>query len=150
MAIETKTMSAAGSAMAVCVVTAWLAMLAWLAFSVDMDDRGWARMVGLLASIEAVAFAAAGALLGITVQRGSVADAKARAEKAEQVAQANVGAAAAGRTLAKAVQASVDAAVGVDPADRLQGIRRLGDDAVGGDGHSLAELRRLAQALFPD
>lgn len=154
MATEPKTMGAAGSAVAICVVTAWLAMLAWLAFSVDVDDRGWARMVTLLASIEAVAFAAAGALLGTTIQRGRVVDAKARAEKAEEAAEANAAAAAAGRTLAMAVQASAasgrEAGAGIDPIDLRQGAASLAVEADGADGRSLADLRRLAQALFPD
>ncbi|MDB5915501.1 MAG: hypothetical protein JWP22_4176 [Ramlibacter sp.] len=147
MATEAKGMSTTGNIVAVCVVAAWLGMLAWLGLSVDAQDRDWARMIGLLASIEAVAFAAAGALLGTTVQSGRVGDAMARAAKAEQQAEANAADAAAGQTLAKAIRASATAppAAGMDA---LQRAGALPDEA--GEQRRLADLQRLAQALFPE
>lgn len=44
------------------VIIAWLVMLAWLAFHTGAGEVQWARLLAVLGSLEAVAFAAAGAL----------------------------------------------------------------------------------------
>lgn len=59
----------------------------WL--DIDLDEVAWARRSALLGGLEALAFAGAGALLGTTVQRAQVGDAKKDAERARETAQDN-------------------------------------------------------------
>lgn len=68
-------------------------------------DLEWARRTELLSGLEALAFAAAGAILGTTVQRQATEKAEGRAERAEEVADNNAAAAAKGRALTAAVTA---------------------------------------------
>lgn len=77
--------------------------------SLDADDLEWARRTELLGGLEALAFAAAGAILGTTVQRQATEKAEDRADKAEAVADNNAAAAAKGRALGAAVAAKRDA-----------------------------------------
>ena len=81
------------------MVVAILAIFVWLVFVVVMlsasglDETQWARMTYVFASVEAIAFAAAGALFGVTVQRE-------RVKSAEEKAETNALDAANGRALA--------------------------------------------------
>jgi hypothetical protein len=75
------------------------AICIWIAFTVmmllwsDSPDLQWARLTFVFSSVEAIAFAAAGALFGVTVQRE-------RVKSAEDRAEANAQDAANGRALA--------------------------------------------------
>ncbi|MFD0345604.1 hypothetical protein ACFQ0M_04955 [Kitasatospora aburaviensis] len=89
--------------------------------------------------MEAVAFAAIGALFGTTVQRQRVADLTARTEAAESRADANATAALNGHRLAAAVQAT-RAPGGGPGAEQLSADGRSGKDP----------LLELANRLFPD
>jgi len=70
----------------------------YLVAQVDEDDVEWSRLAWIFASVEALAFGAAGALFGSSIQRE-------RAEKAEQAASENAQDAANGRALAEAIKA---------------------------------------------
>lgn len=131
----------AGTALvvAITVITLWLGLLAWLAFNADASDATWSRLLVLLGSVEAVAFAAIGALFGTTVQRQRVADLAARTEAAESRANANETAALNGHRLAAAVQTSRAPGSGSDT-EQLSAERRSGKDP----------LLELANRLFPD
>ena len=134
---------------ALIVLAAWLGLLSWLAFHTGATDVQWARLGSVLGSLEAVAFAAAGALFGTTVQKQRVQEAKERAEKAEnRASQAektsteNVQAAANGRALAIAVKARSamrTAAQGVEQVSTFEKSNAEEDDLVA-----------LARKLFPD
>jgi hypothetical protein len=135
---------------ALVVVATWLLMLGWLVVHTDVTEVTWARWLTVLASLEAVAFAAAGAVFGSAVQRQRVAQAEGRADKAEGRAdkaegdaKANAAAAANGRALAAAVKVRgrkpAAAAVGAG-VERVAATREASDD----------DLAALAQRLFPD
>jgi len=166
-----------GAVVAAIVVMAWLVIVAVLLFrssDVAVTDSVWSRMLVVLSSIEAVAFAAAGALFGTTIQQRRVQDAKDEAERtkkdakeavtkvqqdaaeetkrAKDEATRNADEASRGRALAAAVKASVPAAR-VEPGVRLEGLqeRELLAREVGGapSSDALEQLGRIAGALFP-
>jgi hypothetical protein len=123
------------------VIAALLALGALAAFTIYMvteADTGsevtWSRLAWLFSSVEAIAFAAAGALFGARVHRE-------RAEKAEAEARKSAGDAARGQALAAALKAD-DIPEG-EPATRGLG----GEDA---DASLRSRHARLARELFPD
>ncbi|MFJ6772704.1 hypothetical protein ACIQOV_17370 [Kitasatospora sp. NPDC091257] len=132
--------SLAGTALvvAVTVIALWLGLLAWLAFNAEASDVTWSRLLVVLGSVEAVAFAAVGALFGTTMQRQRVADLTARTEAAEARADANATAALNGHRLAAAVQATRTPGGGPDT-EQLSAEGRSGKDP----------LLELADRLFP-
>ena len=82
------------------VAAAWLALIGFAGLVAYMIGQAssaneilWGRLSSIYASVEAIAFAAAGALFGTAVQRRQTEDAEQRAEEAE-------GEAERGRTLA--------------------------------------------------
>jgi hypothetical protein len=136
-------------AAAVIVLIVWLGMLLWMTQRTDASEVIWARLFSVLSSLEAVAFAAAGALFGTSVQRQRVKDAHERADKAdtraaeaEKEAASNAQAAANGKALATAVKA------------RAQGRSEGGVDRMSagarGAGAQGDELLVIAEKLFPD
>jgi hypothetical protein len=120
----------------VTAIAVLLALAAFAAFLVGEADNAnqvtWHRLAWLFTSIEAIAFAAAGALFGATVHRE-------RAEKAEAEARKHAGHAARGKALAAAIKA--------DEEDEGGATRGL-DDA--GDAGVRRRHARLARELFPD
>jgi hypothetical protein len=107
---------------------------AYMISQADLDDEvTWTRLAWLFTSVEAIAFAAAGALFGAKIHRE-------RAEKAESEARQYAGDAARGRALAAAIKAD-EIAEGAT--------RGLGE--AGEEGTLLrARHARLARELFPD
>lgn len=125
------------------------------------SETHWSRMVFVYSGIEAVVFAAAGALFGSRVERTNTAAAEARADRAEEAAADNAkavdaerGAAAAGRALLAAVEveAELDSEERRQPGgtERVRGgpprSERAGVDVSASD--SLVRLARLGQRLF--
>lgn len=134
---------------ALIVLAAWLGLLSWLAFHTGATDLQWGRLGSVLGSLEAVAFAAAGALFGTTVQKQRVQEAKEQAEKAEnrasqaeKASSENVRAAANGRALAIAVKAHSATRAAA------QGVEQVGK--VEKSGGAEDDLVALARRLFPD
>jgi hypothetical protein len=71
--LRLSTLTVFGSVVALALVGVYLVfMLLLRADAVSADDREWARLVEIRATLEALAFAAAGALLGMVVQRQAV------------------------------------------------------------------------------
>ncbi len=77
------------------------------------SDHQWDRLIYLFGGLEAVVFAAAGALFGTSVQRGSLVDARKDASDARQEArtaradaEAHGAQAEKGRALAEAIRAT--------------------------------------------
>jgi hypothetical protein len=126
---------------AVLVLAGWVALLALMVTSVPTDEVRWARLTWIFASVEAVAFGAAGALFGSTIQRE-------RAERAEQAADENATGAANGRALAAALKAD-----GQPDAQTREPLASMGFGG-GQQVEVAAQLARrhavLAQHLFPD
>jgi len=122
---------------ALAVLVAFGAFVVFLIVEVDVNEIRWSRLAWLFASVEAIAFAAAGALFGSSIQR-------ARAERAEAAATENADAAAKGRALAEAVKA--DAPEGGGPG----GLEALGPDQGREAAAAVAHRHAaLARSLFP-
>lgn len=121
-----------GLVAAVIVLAAWFVFVLYLAFHSGAPEQQWARLTGVFSSIEAVAFGAAGALFGTSIQKQQIQDSKERAEQAEQKATDHADAAAKGRALATAVKAHAVARTAITAA-------RPVDD-----------LAAMAERLFPD
>lgn len=136
---------------ALVLIVLFIAFLAVL--YVDRGDENWDRMIFLLAGLEAIVFAGAGALFGTTVQRGTVqaarqdaAEAKADAAVARTRAEETTADATAGVALYRVVQEKAAAAA---PAAAGQGARPREGVAQPADA-DLAELAAIARALFRD
>ena len=134
---------------ALIVLAAWLVLLSWLAFHTGATELQWARLGSVLGSLEAGAFADAGALFGTTVQRQRDEEAKERtgkaedrASRAEQTSTEHVQAAANGRALAAAVKARAGTRA------NIRGIERA--SAAEESGEATDDLAALAAKLFPD
>ena len=131
------------------------AMATWIAFSVvlivkaNVSETEWTRLAWVFGSIQAIAFAAAGALFGTVVQQQNVNTAQQQATLATKDAEKQRDDAANGRMLAVAIQA--DAAA--QPTENTEGIRRAGAASVPAR-ESADELRQrhaqLSRALFGD
>jgi hypothetical protein len=122
---------------ALAVLIAFGVFVVFLVSEVGVSEVKWARLAWLFASVEAIAFGAAGALFGSSIQRQ-------RAEKAEADAKENATAAANGHALAEAVKADEPQGGGGG------GLESLGP---GQQDDAAAEVARrhaaLARRLFP-
>ena len=93
--------------------TAIFALVVWVGFSIVLiaeigkDETQWTRLAWVFGSIQAVAFAAAGAVFGTAVQQQSVNTAQQQAVAARKDANQQREAATKGRALAAAIQAEV-------------------------------------------
>jgi len=100
-------------------------------------ELAWTRLAWLFASVEAIAFGAAGALFGASIQRE-------RAEKAEKSAEKNSEKAAKGEALAATLKADAPDAPAARPAVEGMGpAERTAASAVA------ARHAALARELFP-
>ena len=90
---------------AIAALLAWLVFTVYLLFQVNSDELAWTRIAWVFASVQAIAFAAAGALFGTAAQRENVERAEDRATTAEEVAESNRDHATKGRVLAASLQA---------------------------------------------
>lgn len=124
---------------AVIVLVAFAAFVLFLVGQVNEDEVAWTRLAWIFASVEAIAFGAAGALFGSSIQRE-------RAEKAEDAAQENAQDAANGRALAEAIKAEAPA----EAAGGVGGIESLGPGPQRDAAASVAARHaELARRLFP-
>ena len=123
---------------AVLVLAGFAIFVVFLVAHVDEDEIEWSRLAWIFASVEAIAFGAAGALFGSSIQRE-------RAEKAEAAARENADAASNGRALASAIKAE-------DPgrAEDAGGLEALGPGAQRDAAAGVAARHAaLARELFP-
>ncbi|GGX48561.1 hypothetical protein [Streptomyces chryseus] len=126
-----------------------VAVAAWVGFSIYLLTQAgsskeieWSRVVWVFASVEAIAFAAAGALFGTSVQRSQTVNAEERAQKAELTASESSKEATAGRALAAAIQADEGSTSGADETHRRMGAEDEAEEDVRG------RHANLARALF--
>ncbi len=108
------------------------AFVFYMITQVEAAEVRWTRLAWLFASVEAIAFGAAGALFGSSIQRG-------RAERAERAAAESSREAVRGRALAEALVADAEAAPpgGAAPAADERALSVVGRHAA------------LARKLFP-
>lgn len=128
-------------AMAVFAVLIWIAFVVVMLLSAGSTDVVWTRMTFVFSSVEAIAFAAAGALFGVTVQRE-------RVKSAEERAETNAKDAANGRALA-----AITIADAADPGEQLRG-SGYQEESFGSSAPSSDNVRRrhaeAASRLFPE
>lgn len=122
---------------ALIAVAVYAAMVAVLVLSASSEEVVWSRLVYVFASIQALAFAAAGALWGTTVSQ-------ARIERAERSADENARDANNGRALASAILAEPDAVSEADSDRSYRGRLPNGTFDQTAVRHAL-----LASRLFP-
>jgi hypothetical protein len=135
--------------------TAIFAIAVWIGFSIFLiakagtNETEWTRIVWVFGSIQAVAFAAAGALFGTSVQQQNVNNAQQQAASAKKDADHQREAATKGRALATVMQAEVT----VQPTGGVESPERVGVGSVT-DAESAGQLRQrhaqLSRALFGD
>jgi hypothetical protein len=131
---KTVRLSGAGLAAAVAVLVAFGLFVVFMLTEIGTSELRWTRAAWLFASVEAIAFGAAGALFGSSIQR-------ARAENAEAEARSNANDAANGRALASVVLSDSQEADG-------EGLESLGP---GQQRTSAARSHAaVARDLFPD
>ena len=119
---------------AVLALGVWVVFLVVMWQATDADETQWARLTYIFASVEAIAFAGAGALFGVTVQRE-------RVQQAEKKAESNARDAAHGRALALATMA--DDGPPADPGAYAFDTGPAPDDI-------RTRHATLARSLFPD
>ena len=129
------------------LAAAALALLLWAVFTAFMivkantdSEVQWARLAYLFASVEAVAFGAAGAMWGTTINRQ-------RAEQAEQRAAVNERDASNGRALAASQIAEAGDLVDLTSDSALQ---RMGGGPERAASEVLQRHAKQARLLFPD
>lgn len=119
----------------------WIAFVVLMLLWSDTPDLQWTRLTFVFSSVEAIAFAAAGALFGATVQRE-------RVKSAEERAEANANDAANGRALAAITMADYGGIRGETPGIGYQ------EESFGSSTSSGDDVRRrhaaAAQLLFPE
>lgn len=117
---------------AVGTLVLWFLGLVWLGiFADNLTAEAWTRRLALLNALQAVAFAAAGALFGVQVQAQRVANAETRAEEARKEAATNRNDAV---ELATVVEAEADA--------------RMRPESPVDDGRPGPTARMLARAIL--
>jgi len=136
---------------AIAVLVGFAAMVVYLMVRVDADEMTWTRLAWLMSSVEALAFGAAGAVFGASVQRE-------RAVAAEQRADENERDAVAGRTLAETIKAGSRTKPAAPPPDGPAfdiaplppGAKPAGDVSGRRPESSTDTYVDLAKRLFPD
>ena len=161
--LRLSTLTVLGSLVALALVAVYLVFMLFLrADAVSAGDREWARLVEIRATLEALAFAAAGALLGTIVQRQAVSGELRSLEDevaARDTALAEAHAALASRELeVESLRANLAAAVrlltpgapddldGLDPGDPVVLMARPSSGAVRDARRTLLEGLRVFAA----
>jgi hypothetical protein len=132
-----------------------LGLFAWLVYwsLTNRGDANWDRIVYVFGSVEALAFAAAGAIFGTQVQKQQTQQAqqqanseRTRADNAQATAQAHATRAARAEGLATAVVAAAQAEAGASAT-------RVADPGAGTphiQPSALQQLAALAGSVLPD
>jgi hypothetical protein len=100
---------------AIFAIAVWLGFSIFLIIEAGTNEIEWARITWVFGSIQAIAFAAAGALFGTAVQQQNLDKAQQQATSAKNDADQQREAAVNGRVLAAAIQA--EAAAQAAPAE---------------------------------
>lgn len=125
---------------AIAILVAFGLALIWLAMTAKTEtDAIWMRLMVLYKGIEALAFTAAGVLLGTRVQRAHVESAEKRAESAQSEVNGATKAAASAEARGQSLRSAIESAI----------TKRGALEADEGVGKNL-NLVSLAKQLFPD
>jgi hypothetical protein len=133
----------------------WVAIFAiavWIGFSIFLITRAganeteWTRIAWVFGSIQAIAFAAAGALFGTAVQQQNVNNAQLEATSAKKDADQQREAATNGRALAAVMQAEA----ATEPAGGASGIQRASAASTGSADELRQRHAQLSRSLFGD
>ena len=126
LGMDDRRLTTTATAIATVVIVAWLGILALMLSHVgDEAETAWIRLTVVLNSVEAIAFAAAGAMFGASVQKQRVEDAKERADKHEDAAMRGKALAHAIRARAKSGGATRD---GLQPHSMPPDIAAMADE----------------------
>jgi hypothetical protein len=149
---ETKassSLSGPGVWVAVLVLLGFAGLVVTMILSANVTEQTWIRLAWVFSSVEAIAFAAAGAIFGSSVHRERAEKAEERAVKNEQ--QAANGRALATQLLVDGTQAPLPTAGAGERPDPLTGSGPPAGTAAGPSVDATAARHaRAAQALFPD
>ncbi len=130
---------------AIAALLAWLVFTVYLLFQVNSDELAWTRIAWVFASVEAIAFAAAGALFGTAVQRENEERAEDRATTAEEVAESNRDHATKGRVLAASLQAEA-----ADGDSYRGGAQPMSAGSAGDAADPVVRHAAMSRSLFGD
>jgi hypothetical protein len=144
----TRTLSGPALWVATFAIASWLLFSVFLLVKADSSpDLAWTRMAWVFGSVQAIAFAAAGALFGTAVQREQVGRSEDRANAAETSAAESKELAAKGQAFGAMAQADEMA----NTQDEGEQPRTMGS---GADSSSADETRRrhaeVSRSLFGD
>jgi hypothetical protein len=131
-------LSPPGFVAALLVLAGFAALIAVMILQTGVEEKTWTRLAWIFSSVEAIAFAAAGALFGASVHRE-------RAERAERRAETNERTAANGRALAANMIAEDPGTAGSRP-----GVESLGPPTRSPGTEIAARHAAAARMLFPD
>jgi len=140
---HTTAMGKVPMAVAVGAMFIWVAFIIVLVIGVESDSETWTRLTFVFGSVQAIAFAAAGALFGVTVQEG-------RVQKAEETAETHAKDAANGRALAAVTIADSPDRAGPAPELDEEGGYSFGVDTDDPDRVTRNRHAAIARSLFPD
>lgn len=79
-------MGAAATGVAILSVLMWLLIIWLMIQNIDVDKDIWSRWVAVMTAVQAVAFAAAGALFGVKVQEQQTEKAEKKAKEGKELA----------------------------------------------------------------
>src|SRR5262245_2617281 len=85
-----KALGTLGTVVSIILIVLWIAGLCFLCLQIDDAEARWARILVIFHSIEAAAFAAAGALLGVQVKRVQAAEKAEKEAKTEAVKEKKI------------------------------------------------------------
>lgn len=142
-------LSGAALWVAIFAIVIWIGFSVFLITKVSTSEIEWTRIAWVFGSIQAIAFAAAGALFGTAVQQQNVNTAQQQATSAKNDADQQREAAVKGRALAAAIQAEA----ATQESGTMGGVQRASVGGAGGPGSADNLLQRYAQmsrALFGD
>jgi uncharacterized membrane protein YsdA (DUF1294 family) len=135
---STTRLSGIGLWVAIAVLVGFGVFVAFMIGKSSANETTWTRLAWLFASVEAIAFGAAGALFGSSIQRERAEQAEQKADEANERADGNAEDAAKGKALAATLKADAAAAAGGGEAF---------DIGAGGDPTALRHAQ-LATELF--
>jgi hypothetical protein len=144
-------------AVAAVTLLAFAGLVVWMLASASASEQVWQRQMYVFASVEAIAFAAAGALFGVEVKRQEAAKAEQRMNQAvEEAAEAKRSERLAsedaekGRTIAAVARGlAATTAFGTrPPGTDVPGARGAGTTGTSPDA-ALRTLAQVAEELFP-
>lgn len=146
MSQNSKPLEGWGSVAAFLIVVFWLGVLLYAVLHLGADAEQWKRLMDVRSAMEAVVFAAAGALFGTTIQRARVKDAQQREQSTD----------AKNTELQKSLlEATTDAAKGHSLAAAVlaRGANRVSqliDIEASNQSKPSDDLTSLARKLYPD